>query len=111
MACKCKNIEFGSEENYSQQVLFDIPPHMESYRVAREKDGLSDKICVDPCIAEEIQELWSNGITTYGSCCGHNKVDPFVNVDEKDISRMADLGYIQTHNDKSIKETFRLKSV
>lgn len=108
MACKCKNIEFGSEENYSQQVLFDIPPHMESYRVARVKEGLSDKICVDPCIADEIQELWSKGITTYNSCCGHNKVESFVGVDYKDIERMLELGYVQNETQNFI---FKLKSV
>lgn len=108
--CNCNNIGFGSEENFAQQIMVDIPVHMGSYKQARLKEGLSDKICIDPCIIEEIQELWKLGIETHGCCCGHNKVESFVNVHEKDIYKMIKLGYIQNHPDKSRKDTFKLKS-
>ncbi|WP_228417920.1 hypothetical protein, partial [Chryseobacterium oranimense] len=111
MACNCKNIDFGSEENFAQQIMVDIPSHMEGYKQARFKEGLSDKICIDPCIIDEVKELWSLGIETHGCCCGHNKTESFVNVHEKDIEKMLSLGYVQNHPDKSRKDTFRLKSV
>lgn len=109
--CKCVNIDFGSEENFAQQVLCDIPSHMISYQEARVREGLSDKISLDPCIADEIKYLWNLGIETHGCCCGHNKAESFVNVHEKDIHTMLRLGYIQNHPDLSRKDTFRLKSV
>jgi hypothetical protein len=35
-------------------------------------------ICLDACIADEIQYLWAKGIETLGSCCGHNRERPSV---------------------------------
>jgi len=29
-------------------------------------------ISIDACIASVISKLWDNGISTIGSCCGHN---------------------------------------
>lgn len=111
MVCNCKDIDFGSEGNFAQQIMVDIPPHMERYKQARLKEGLSDKICIDPCIVDEVKELWSLGIETLGCCCGHNKAESFVNVHEKDIEKMLSLGYVQNHPDKSRNDTFKLKSV
>jgi len=111
MACTCKNIDFGSEENFAQQIMVDIPEHMEGYKQARLRNGLSDKICIDPCIIDEVKGLWGLGIETHGCCCGHNKAESFVNVHEKDIVKMLSLGYVQNHQDKNRKDTFRLKSV
>ena len=109
--CNCKNIEPQSQECYTQMITVEIPPHMESYKLAREKEGLSNLVSIDPCIYTEICELWGLGIVTYGSCCGHNKFESFVNVVEKDIEKMLELGYIQNHWDKERKDTFKLKSV
>ena len=30
------------------------------------------EVCVDPCIAQEVESLWKAGYWTIGSCCGHN---------------------------------------
>lgn len=109
--CNCKDIDFGSKENFAQQIVVDIPDHMKEYKEARLQNGQSLTICIDPCIVDEIKELWRLGITTYGSCCGHKKAESFVNVDEKDIEKMLSHGYVQNHPDKSRKDTFRLKSV
>lgn len=92
-------------------ITIEIPQHMESYKKAREKEGLSSLVSIDPCIFKEISKLWELGITTYGSCCGHNKLPSFVNVAEKDIEKMLKFGYIQNHWDKERKDTFKLKSV
>jgi len=35
-------------------------------------------ICIDACIADAIQMLWDNGIHTANSCCGHNKWNPTI---------------------------------
>lgn len=108
--CNCNNIEFGSTENFAQQVEVLIPEHMKSYKEARLQNGQSQTICIDPCIIDEVKELWDLGIITFGSCCGHNKAESFVNVHDKDIDRMLELGYVQNHIDKSRKDTFKLKS-
>lgn len=108
--CNCKNIDFGSKENYDQQILVEIPPHMENYRNKRLAEGLSSQISIDPCIYAEIKELWSKGIITYGSCCGHNKVESIVNVAEESIEKMIEMGYVQNHIDATRKDTFKLKS-
>lgn len=33
-------------------------------------------IAIDRCIADVVQALWAEGLTTLGSCCGHGKVAP-----------------------------------
>lgn len=109
--CKCVNIRPQSEECYAQQIVVSIPPHMGEYKSARLNAGLSAMICIDPCIMEEIKYLWELGINTYGCCCGHNTYEPMVNVGEKDIKKMLQLGYVQNHPDKMRKDTFKLKSV
>lgn len=91
-------------------ITVEIPKHMESYKKARLKNNLSKLISIDPCIYDEICDLWSKGIITYGSCCGHNKTESMVNVDNSNISQMIDLGYIQNHLDVERKDTFRLKT-
>lgn len=109
--CSCKNIIPQTQECYDQMVTFYIPDHMKDYRDARLKEGLSPYVSIDPCIIKEIQYLWSIGIITYGSCCGHNIFESMVNVDHKNIRQMVDLGYVMNHEDKTRIDTFRLKSV
>lgn len=90
--CNCVNVEVGS---YSNQVELTLPPHMVKYKA---KEGGADTICVDTCLVDEIKYLWSIGITTTGCCCGHNKVDPYIGVIERDISRMKEMDYIVRFN-------------
>jgi len=108
--CNCENIVPQSRECYDRMITVDIPEHMSSYREARVKAGLSDQICIDPCIFNEIQELWSVGVITHGSCCGHNKYKSFVNVADESIDKMLELGYEQEHYDPTRRDTFKLKS-
>lgn len=98
--CDCKNVEIGS---YKAAITVKRPPHM----ISKIK---GDMVSIDSCILKEIQYLWSLGITTYGCCCGHNKVESMVNVDDKDIDKMLELGYVQNHPDKTRKDTFKLKT-
>lgn len=75
--CKCKDIDIGTYEN---QVKL--------------KCWWSDKtICVDFCLKDEILNLWKNKIITTGCCCGHNKLKPFINVDNEHHNKMIDLNY------------------
>ena len=111
MSCNCINITPQSRECYTQMICVEIPSHMSSYKDIRVEAGLGSEVCIDPCIYDEICELWSKGIITYGSCCGHNMFESMVNVDDKNIQTMLDLGYIQNHPDPTRKDTFKLKSV
>jgi len=108
--CNCKNITPQTKDCYSQMITVEIPDHMASYRESRLKAGLSSEVSIDPCIFEEIKELWSEGIITHGSCCGHNKFESMVNVDESNSQQMIDMGYVMNHTDKSRVDTFKMKS-
>jgi len=103
-----KHCEIGS---YDHQIAVPVPKHMIQYRSNRVKAGLSNKIGIDKCILPEIQELWSKGIITYGSCCGHGEQESMVNVDKKNIQQMIDMGYEMNHPDKSRRDTLKLKTL
>jgi hypothetical protein len=84
--CCCKNVDFGSYEN---QVVVDRPRHMKG----RSEGSSNEKICIDACIADEIKSLWDLGISTTGCCCGHQKLQGYIGVIDKDIDIMKILGY------------------
>ncbi|MCK5643583.1 MAG: hypothetical protein KAJ19_22480, partial [Gammaproteobacteria bacterium] len=73
--------------------------------------GLSGIIMVDPCIVDEIKHLWSQGIKTYGSCCGHNKFDPNVAIEITDVPEMKALGYTRTKEYPNRPDIFKLKQL
>lgn len=53
-------------------------------------------VSVDPCLSDEIKELWRLGIVTTGCCCGHGlggRMVPFIGVREDFIPKMKELGY------------------
>lgn len=79
--CKCNNVEFG---DYSNMVIID--------------DDKGNEIQVDKCIADEILHLNNIGIKTIQSCCGHNKNNGFIAVEETCISKMKELGYKEIYN-------------
>jgi len=89
--CNCKNVEIGS---YDNQIILGYYPVMREYADNRLKEGLSNYgICVDRCIVDQVVELWEAGIRTYGSCCGHNKTEGFINVGEEDYEKALLLGF------------------
>lgn len=108
--CDCKDKYPGDKDTYEQMVTVDIPEHMQEYKKARLENGLSDKICIDPCIFDEIKKLWKYNIETHGCCCGHNIKKPYIIVDKDDIDKMLELGYEQRKNNKKYGE-FKPKSV
>lgn len=109
MTCQCVDVAFGS---YDNQVTVHIPPHMKSYEAARAAEGLPETICIDTCILEEIRSLWSEGVVTYGSCCGHGKLGSMVNVSEGSVHIMERLGYDVWHSSlwPTPEDTFALKT-
>lgn len=89
--CNC-HPDVTSADN-GETIAFDPPAHMKGYGQRRKQAGLSGKIVIDACMADEIKALWYAGITTYGCCCGHNRLLPSVAVDMKDVEAMNALGY------------------
>lgn len=79
----CKGGDDVKIGNYKNQVTVNYP-----YGVTRKK------VCIDRCIVDEVRKLWSMGIKTNGSCCGHNVPGmSYLGVYDEDIERMIELGY------------------
>ncbi len=93
MTCAC-----GPEvtvQGYQNQQTVPIPAHMAAYRKAREREGLSGDLSIDRCILPELQSLWSKGVRTGGSCCGHNILPSMINaLTKEDGHRMQAMGYV-----------------
>lgn len=67
MSCDCKS--YNKQTGTVEEVVLPRPDWMpEGQRV--------NGIPVDACIAEVVRYLWSKGVVTLGSCCGHNKNPP-----------------------------------
>ena len=111
--CKCKDVEMG---DYSNQITLGYYPIMREYADNRRRAGLSPYgICVDRCIADQVVELWEAGVRTYGSCCGHNIEDGFINVGE-DYEKAIALGfepyiYNKQPFDLDRKDTVKTKAI
>ncbi len=73
--CECVNVEFG---DYSNMKILKLN---------------GKRIQVDSCMVDEITYLWSKGVITIESCCGHNKRRGYIAVDENSIELMESLGY------------------
>ena len=99
--------EIGSKENYREKYDYAVSRAVAPLNVLLEFDTPFLKIggkCLllkGSNIEEEIKFLWSKGIATINSCCGHDKLPPTVVVLEEDELRMRELGYqslpISTH--------------
>lgn len=87
--CECRNVVFGSYDNQIQ--VNTLPDHIAAFKMKHGGDPGS--ICLDACIAQEVQDLWELGITTTGCCCGHNQMPGFIGVIDPDIPRMKEMGY------------------
>lgn len=73
----------GSALVYSEQVLIDG------------LNGATHAHPIDRCIAFEVMWLNERGITTSGSCCGHNKQPPLLSTDPDQREAMEVLGYVE----------------
>ena len=91
--CECgPDVDAG---NYKNQIL--LWPTASILKI-RTTQGLNPELAVDKCIAPEIEYLWSLGIETTGCCCGHNKHNPYIGVEDVFIPKMKELGYKVQHN-------------
>ncbi len=59
---------------------------------------LTNKICCDRCLADEILKLNNIGIKTIGSCCGRHVNTPadanaYIQVENGYVGKMVELGY------------------
>lgn len=89
MSCQCENVEIGS---YDNTVAVDAPEFMRGQIIGCLE--IRDTVCLDRCIAEEVQALWKQGIFTTGCCCGHGKQLGYIGVyGPENIQRMQSLGY------------------
>lgn len=90
--CNCKNIIPQSEECYAQMIVVDVPSNI---NISGNCDSsmVKEKVCIDPCIYDEIISLWKLGIGTTGCCCGHNTHEAYIGVRDEFIPQMKELGY------------------
>jgi len=88
--CDCKNIDIGSHDN---TIMMPYPKELEEVKNNRIKAGLSDKLCFDKCMYNELRFLWNRKIQTIECCCGHKKLKGYVAVKEKYCKEMLQLGY------------------
>jgi len=81
--CFCEDVDY---QTYKHVVAMKAP-----FEVSW-KTG-DNTVPIDVCIATEIAELWHKGVETINSCCGHNKSDSNVIVDEENLRKMKELAY------------------
>ena len=89
--CKCKDVIPQSQECYDQMTMLKVPKNLGIRKNVPEGERY---VCVDPCLASEVEGLWAQGIATTGCCCGHNIDDlrPYIGVRDKFIPKMKELG-------------------
>lgn len=78
---KCQEVEFGSYQCY-----VNVPSY---------------KISCDKCLVTEIKMLNDMGIKTIGCCCGHGKLQGYIQVAPEHIEKMEALGYKRLPLDKN----------
>jgi len=70
--CKCVSNNRPMDWQKDPQVSMQPPiEHFYNQPAGEEKEPLKP-ILIDACIAPVIERLWSKGINTKNSCCGHN---------------------------------------
>ncbi len=80
--CDCISVGEPRKWQKTPSVILTAPEFM-----LRQLAPGKTEIAVDACIAEQIRMLWSDGVRTYSSCCGHNSERPSVVVDDGDSCR------------------------
>ena len=72
------------------------------------------KICIDKCLKDEVSDLINNkGVETIGCCCGHGILDAYIQVSDKSVERMIELGYKKIPLDEhgNEKNCFKPKTI
>ena len=92
--CNCKNVNFGTYGQPNQ-----------NRSVVRTPQGRRQEI--DNCILPELKTLWKASIKTVESCCGHNKQNGYIAVEDEFIEQMQAMGYVE----ETRKDLFYPKSI
>ena len=87
--CGCSNLD---KWHGSRQLSVRVPDFIELRYNAPERE-VRENVCIDVCLIPEVVSLWELGIKTTGCCCGHNKREPYIGVEEEFIPQMKELGY------------------
>lgn len=89
--CDCPpDVIVGS---YKNQVLIEVPPHIELRRNNQTRDRIKE-LAVDACLELEIRVLWNIlQVCTTGCCCGHNTHEPYISVIPEHAHLMREVGY------------------
>ncbi|WP_306150660.1 hypothetical protein [Roseovarius sp. MMSF_3281] len=78
--CDCESSNQPDTTGNIPETILDPRPYF---------DFTTKTVCVDACIAEQIEALWRAGVWTRGCCCGHNKRGPEVFLDRAEDARKA----------------------
>ena len=73
-----------------EKIVLKTPPKFIPYNC---REGYKEDVCIDRCLKEEIEFLWSNNIVTKGCCCGHGRNLGFIQVSDGCIDKMLSMGY------------------
>ena len=74
MRCKCRSLNRPKEWQTDDAVFLQPPTeHFFNQPTGEEKQPLKP-VAIDACLAPVIEHIWSKGIWTINSCCGHNGI-------------------------------------
>ncbi len=90
---KCKCISHNQPEDWQIDKSIALTPPFPNKPVG-ETEIPHKKVSIDYCIANVVQLLWKKGIYTLGSCCGHNKVNPSIILDNNKSIMALEIEYI-----------------
>ncbi|HEY3494809.1 MAG TPA: hypothetical protein VGK73_08995 [Polyangiaceae bacterium] len=87
-SCRCVNVAPGSYD----VAITVVPPAQMAAR--RRAVGKGVTVQIDSCILAEVTLLWSIGILTLESCCGHGRQQGYLAVYPESSERMLRMGYL-----------------
>jgi len=77
--CNCVGVDFGTYE-FSMGIYLPWNGELAT---------------IDMCLHKDIFELWSMGVRTVESCCGHNKIRGYIAVEPEFIGQMKKMGWVE----------------
>jgi len=80
--CGCSNVGMGT---YANATVVTTPAGKTQY--------------IDNCILPDLLTLWTAGVETIESCCGHGKECGYIAVRASSIVKMIGLGYMSIGTD------------
>ena len=98
-SCTCIDVGMGS---YANQEGRTLPFATERYPVVGTK-----MVGIDRCVLPDVEYLWSQGIETIESCCGHGQVAGYILVKSEAAGRMLAIGYENDDRQASRPGLFR----